>query len=291
MNGLQGRMLRMPPPTGKKREMLFVYGHHSSLERWWGVMQDLNQYGGLTMPDLPGFGGMQSLYKIGEKPNVDTLADYLAAFVKLHYKRRRVTIIGLSFGFVIATRMLQRYPDLVKRVDLVVSVVGFSHHDDFAFSRARYRFYVAGARLLSGRLTSGAYRLLFANPWFLRSAYHRSFNAKDKFKDKTGSEFEATMDMEIKLWHDNDMRTHMSTNVAMLTINNCGKTVDLPVYHVSMQSDRYFNEQHVEQHLRIIFNDVHHIKSKMDGHAPSVIADKKSSAKMIPRQLRKLLAH
>jgi pimeloyl-ACP methyl ester carboxylesterase len=103
-----------------------VYGHHSSLERWWGVVQDLNQYGGVTMPDLPGFGGMQSLYKIGEKPDVDTLADYLAAFVKLRYKRRRVTIAGLSFGFVVATRMLQRYPDLVKKVDLLISVAGFA---------------------------------------------------------------------------------------------------------------------------------------------------------------------
>ena len=45
MNGLRGRMLRMPPPAGKKREILYVYGHHSSLERWWGLVQELNQYG------------------------------------------------------------------------------------------------------------------------------------------------------------------------------------------------------------------------------------------------------
>src|SRR5438128_12108327 len=101
MNGLQGRMLRLPAPKGKSRDILFVYGHHSSLERWWGVVQDLNQYGSVTMPDLPGFGGMQSLYKIGEEPTIDNLADYLAAFIKLRYKNKKITIAGLSFGFVV----------------------------------------------------------------------------------------------------------------------------------------------------------------------------------------------
>src|ERR1700734_583988 len=89
MNGLQGRMLRLPAPLNKKREILFVYDRHSSLERWWPLARELNRYGGVTMPDLPGFGGMHSLYRIGEKPSLDALADYLAAFMKLRYKRRR----------------------------------------------------------------------------------------------------------------------------------------------------------------------------------------------------------
>src|SRR5581483_6795608 len=69
MNGLQGRMLHLPAPAGRKREILLLYGHHSSLERWWGIAQVLNRYGAVTMPDLPGFGGMDSLYKIGRKPS------------------------------------------------------------------------------------------------------------------------------------------------------------------------------------------------------------------------------
>lgn len=115
MNGLQGRVLQMPAPKNKNREILFIYGHHSSLERWWGLVQNFNRYGAVTMPDLPGFGGMDSFYKIGEKPTIDNLADYLASFIKMRYKRRRFTIIGMSLGFVIATRMLQRYPDLAKK--------------------------------------------------------------------------------------------------------------------------------------------------------------------------------
>ncbi len=85
MNGMQGRMLKMPAPTSTSRSFLFIYGHHSSLERWWGVIQDLSQYGAVTMPDLPGFGGMDSFYKIGEKPTIDNYADYVAAFIKMEY--------------------------------------------------------------------------------------------------------------------------------------------------------------------------------------------------------------
>ena len=119
MNGLEGRMLHMPAPKGKSREMLFVYGHHASLERQFGVMQVLNRYGSVTMPDLPGFGGMEPLYKIGLKPSIDNLADYLAAFVKMRYKRKKVTIIAMSLGFAITTRMLQRCPELTKKMQSI----------------------------------------------------------------------------------------------------------------------------------------------------------------------------
>src|SRR3569623_1590822 len=140
INGLEGRMLHVPAPKGKRSdvEIMFIYGAHSSLERWWGLMQVLNDYAAVTMPDLPGFGGMDSFYRIGKKPTIDNLADYLAAFVKMRYKRKKVVIAGMSFGFVIATRMLQRHPELVKKVELMVSIVGFAHHDDFIFPPVRY---------------------------------------------------------------------------------------------------------------------------------------------------------
>ncbi len=289
MNGLQGRMLRLPPPKKHNREILFVYGHHSSLERWWGVVQDLNQYGAVTMPDLPGFGGMESLYKIGEKPDIDTLADYLAAFVKLRYKRRRLTIAGLSFGFVVVTRMLQKYPDIAKRVDMLVSVVGFSHHEDFSFSPSRKLAYKTAAKLFSYRLPALVFRNVFLHPAILRAAYAKTRNARDKFKDTAKESFNQVMDFEIYLWHANDVRTHMYTTWEFLRVNNCNKQVDLPVHHISVRVDRYFDNHIVEQHLRVIFNDFHEYKSRMDGHAPSIIADKKTAAPLFPKKLRKIL--
>ena len=68
INGLRGRMLRAPATRKTaKREILLVYGHHALLERWWGLVENLQDFGTVTMPDLPGFGGMDSFAKIGIK--------------------------------------------------------------------------------------------------------------------------------------------------------------------------------------------------------------------------------
>ena len=287
MNGLEGRMLHMPAPAAHSdREILFIYGHHSSLERWWGLAQVLNRYGAVTMPDLPGFGGMDSLYKIGKSPTLDNMADYLASFVKWRYKRKQVSILGLSFGFLIATRMLQRYPELVKKVDFLVSAVGFVHHEDFAFSRTRTFFYRWGPVIFSTKPTAIMFRYVAINSLFLRVFYGHTFNAKKKFEGADAEQARLLMDMEVILWHNNDVRTVMCTYIEMFTVDNCKKPIDLPVWHVSAIADQYFRPQVVEQHMRVTFADFHEAKNKSLRHAPSVIATMKESEVLFPPKVR-----
>ncbi len=290
LNGLNGRMLRMPAPAEHKREILFVYGHHSTLERWWGLIQDLNQYGAVTSPDLPGFGGMDSFYKIGQKPTLDNLADYLATFIKMHYKNRRFTIAGLSFGFLVATRMLQRYPEMAKKVDLFVSVVGFAHEDDFTFTPTRHRIYVNVAKLFSRKLPAMFFKNIALHPALLRAAYAKTHNAKHKFKDADAKEHKKLMDFEVHLWHANEVRTHWYTTVLMLTVDNCQKKVNLPVWHIAVEGEKYFDNNRVEQHFRVIFSDYHLAISVLNNHSPSVIATKEQSAPLIPQKVRDLLS-
>jgi pimeloyl-ACP methyl ester carboxylesterase len=290
MNHLQGRMLRVPATKTKKREILFIYGHHSSLERWWGLVQILSEYGNVTVPDLPGFGGMESFYKIGEKPTLDNYADYLAAFVKLRYNRKRLTIIGMSFGFLVATRMLQRYPELTKRVDLLISIVGFSHKDDFKFSRRRLFIYRTTARVLAHRLPAMLFRGICLQPTLIRALYSKTPNAKHKFADLDSETHQQMMDFEIHLWHANDVRTHWFTTHGMLTVDNCHKQISLPVWHVTVKADQYFDDYHIEQHMRIIFTDFNQVVSRQTAHAPSVIADAQAAAPLIPAKIRRLLS-
>lgn len=290
MNGLQGRMLHLPAPQGRKREILFVYGHHSSLERWWGLAQVLNRYGAVTMPDLPGFGGMESFYKIGQKPTIDNMADYLAAFVKMRYKRRRVTIVGMSFGFVVVTRMLQRFPDLAKKVDILVSIAGFAHKDDFIFSKTRYYSYLTGSRFFAHRLTAAFFRGVCLHPVVLRTIYGKTHNAKRKFADLTPEQKNQMMDVEVGLWRSNDVRTYMYTTTQFLTLDNCKAHVALPVWHVGMTEDHFFNNILVEQHMRVIFTDFNGMAVDLAKHAPTVIADAKDALPFIPQKLRRLLS-
>lgn len=293
MNGLRGRMLRLPaakPSTN--REILVVYGHHALLERWWGLIQNFNSLGNITMPDLPGFGGMDSFYKIGQKPTLDNLADYLAAFCKLRYKRRRFTIIGISFGFVVATRMLQRYPELAKKVDLIVSNVGFSHHEDFLFSKPRILMYRTFGFLVSLPGIASLFRLLFLNSWVLRTAYQRTHNARHKFAAAAAESqamFDAVMETEVKLWNINDVRTHGFTTNEFLCLDNTKVRVDVPVCHVGVKGDYYFDNTRVEQHFRMIFKDYTGMQLDLKQHAPSVISTKKEAAVFVPPRVKKMV--
>ncbi len=283
-------MLRIPPKGSKKREMLLVYGHHASIERMWGLAEDLHKYGGVTLPDLPGFGGMESFYKLGEKPTLDNMADYLAAFVKLFYKRRRVTILAMSFGFLVTTRMLQRYPELAKKVDVLVSVVGFAHKDDFKFSRKNYLLLRYSASFFSNAIPAWIGKNLALRAPLIRATYNSMADTHSKLHDADEEERKRRIEFEIYLWQCNDLRTYMDTSITMLTADVCDKQVDLDVYHITVNSDRYFDNHLVEQHLKVIYKDVYIVPSKMPAHAPTVVADAKAAAPLIPTRIRRILA-
>ncbi len=286
MNGLKGRMLSMRSKRKNNQEILFIYGHHSSLERWWGLVQVLHGFGSVTMPDLPGFGGMDSFFKIGKKPTLDNFADYLASFIKLRYQRKRVVIVGMSYGFVIVTRMLQRNPELQNKVKLVVSLVGFADHEDLKFSKTRYLFYLFGARLLARRFNAFMFRHLALNRFMLRLVYAKLHNAKHKFENiDSGKKLNYLLDVEVGLWQMNDVRTYMLTTIDLLTFTNCDDRINVPLWHVAAVNDHFLDNAKVEQHMRIIYDDFTQSLISATNHAPTIIADKKAAAAMVPKDL------
>jgi pimeloyl-ACP methyl ester carboxylesterase len=292
INLLNGRVANLPAKTLDKRniDILFIYGHHSSLERWWGLIQAFSKYGNVVAPDLPGFGGMESLYKIGKKPNTDNLADYLAAFIDHSYKDKKLIVVGMSFGFAIVTRMLQRRPDLSENVALLISIVGFANSSEFTFSKTRHKSYIAIAKVFKHRPLSAFFRYVVLNSLTLKTVYARTHNAKSKFSEElTKDEFNHLMDIEIDLWHNNEIRTYMSTTIEMLTIDNTHEKVNLPVWHIYAKSDHFFDNKTVEKDLRSIYLDFHPLPTDLVNHAPSVIADEAAAAKLIPVELDILL--
>lgn len=289
MNGLQGRMLRMPPPRGKKAEFLLVYGHHGSLERCFGLAESFNEYGGVTVPDLPGFGGMKSFYHIGEKPDLDTLADYLAAFVKLRYRRSRLNIGGHSFGFLIVTRMLQKHPDIAERVDVIISITGFTRNDEFNLSRPKKFLYRSAARFFCHKLPSVFFRNVILHPSLIKFYYSRTASGKEKLEGLSREERARILRFEVHSWRSSDLRTYMMTVITMLSVDNCTQSVNAPVWHVMVNNDNYLDNRIVEQHLQVIFNGYYKIPTKMTRHSLGFIGDKKTAAPLMPPKLRMML--
>jgi pimeloyl-ACP methyl ester carboxylesterase len=292
INHLEGRMLHVPAPANPKRQrqILLVYGHHAMLERWWGLVQNLNQYGAVTMPDLPGFGGMNSFSHIGKKPTVDAFADYLAAFIKLRYKRKRITIVGISYGFVIVTRMLQRYPELTKKVDLLVSMVGFMHKDDFVYPVRRRNFYQHATRFFATRPYALFIRGFLLNKFVLTTLYAKLPNSKRRMIEITPEEFARNMDFEVKLWQANDVRTHWLTTSQFFTLDNCDRRIDLPILHVVSKQDHYFDNEIVKQHMLVVFKGYRRFTADSKAHTPSILADKKAMGVLLPPGLRRILS-
>lgn len=291
INKLRGRMLYLPAPENKKRDILLVYGHHASIERMFGISANLNRYGSVTLPDLPGFGGMDSFYKIGLEPSIDNYADYLAAFIKLRFKRKRLTIMAMSFAFPVVTRMLQKYPEIAKKTDTLVSSVGFVHHDDFRMPMWQQRGLKLTGRIFEKRLPSLLLRYTLLSGPLIRSTYSLLQKRHSKMKDAGGwRELNRRIEAEIKLWQTNDVRTRMRTMADMFRMNVCDKKVDLPVYHVSVEDDRYFDNRIVEQHMRIIYNDFKNYPTAVPGHMPSIVATAEEAEVFVPSQLKRLLA-
>jgi pimeloyl-ACP methyl ester carboxylesterase len=292
VNKLRGRLLHMPGPVANAPEVLFIYGHHSNLERWQGIMQLINQRAAVTMPDLPGFGGMDSLYSIGKTATLDNLADYLADFIRQRYKPGdRFTVVGMSLGFVIVTRMLQRHPELTAHVKKLISMFGFSHKDDFILPPNRRNFFLWGSRVFALPVMSGMYRALFLNKFVLSRAYHKTPNAREKFKNTTPAEAQENMAFEIKLWQESDLRTYMKTGSEFLTLDNTKTHVGVPVYHVAVAADRYFNNERVRRHFEQIFLKFHLLAELKDAsHAPTFVANAKQASGLIPPSLLDAIA-
>lgn len=289
INGLDGRVLQLPAPKGKNKQILLLYGHHASLERISGTAEVLNRYGAVTTPDIPGFGGMDSFSKIGKSPTIDNYADYLAAFVKMKYKHRRVSVMAMSFSFLIVTRMLQKYPELAKKVDLLVSFAGFVHKDDFRFSFWQYWGLRSLAWTFKWRPTAFLFRYIALNRWTIRLSYKLVANRHSKMQDANEQELNKRIAFETNLWQINDVRTRMKTMTEMFTADLCNAQVKLDVKHILVPGDRYFNNEFVEQHMRIIYKDFEPIESKIVGHMPTVIATAKEAAPLVPPRLRRLL--
>jgi hypothetical protein len=130
---------------------------------------------------------------------------------------------------------------------------------------------------------------LALRPSMIRATYKLVADKNVKMRDADEAERRQRVEFEINLWQINDIRTYMDNGITMLTLDLCKQQVDLPVFHVTVSEDRYFDNHVVEQHLGVIYNKVTIIPAHMDQHAPTVIADAKAASELVPPKLRRLL--
>jgi hypothetical protein len=187
--------------------------------------------------------------------------------------------------------MLQRYPDLVNKIEILMSLAGVTHNGDFKIGKYQKIGYLLVARTFKRRVPSMFYNNVILHPAMIRLAYAKTPNGRVKFSALSEEKKNEAMDFEVHLWRSEDTRTYWSTGVQMLELDNCTQQVDIDVHHLSIESDQYFDKHVVEQHMRIIFKDYHEHTSDMENHSPSILATKAEAAPLIPDSVRKLLTN
>jgi pimeloyl-ACP methyl ester carboxylesterase len=286
INGMRGRYINIISDKHQDRNILLIYGHHSSLERMYSLASYLVQYGNVIMPDLPGFGDMDTFYKINKKPTIDNMADYLASFIKLKYKNKKFAVCGMSYGFLVVTRMLQKYPELNNQIQLTVSLVGFADKSDFAMSRGLY----SSLKFISKALSIQPFNYLAQYVLFskvsLYISYKLSASRHPKMKDASKEEFNKRVRFEYYLWRCNDVRTYAYSLNEMLRVNLTNYMVNNNLHHIYVTQDQYLNQKKSIKSLSKIYKRVYTYQAKLPNHAPTVIASTQEAGAFIPQKLR-----
>lgn len=293
INGMRGRILSLPHKKKTKKskspEILMIYGHHSSLERMYSLATNFSKYGNVTMPDLPGFGGMDSFFVINKEPTIDDMADYLATFIKLYYKKQKLHICGMSYGFLVVTRMLQKYPNITKRTGVVISLVGFSHKSDFKFSDQTYNKLYYGSQIMKGSAMSFVAKNVFITKPVITLTYNMNAKKHTKMKDASDEERKRRINFEVYLWKCNDVKTYFYTSHSFLNVNLTKVKVNKDLHHVEVNGEQYFDNKVVEKNLNKIYNKIIVYTATLPNHAPTVISDEKEAGKILPAKLKKVL--
>lgn len=286
INGLEGRYISVPAQSkNSKTQILVVYDMNSNIEQWWGLLAALSRYGKVTMVDLPGIGGMESFYKIKVSPSLDNYADYLASVVKLKFKRGKVAIVGIGFGFTVVTKMLQRNNDLLKKPSILIAMNGYTHFDDLAINRTKrmnrsFQETVKATALVSFILKNTLYTQLALE-------YKYDLNSEKKpVKNRRYLEKRFLIDLEMEC----DQRTRYSIIRQMLNLDLCSVKVPGRLWHITtpIQSP-VVKPNVVEQHARIIYEDYKRLPAKGIKSIPVVLNDEKTALKLLPARIRREL--
>jgi pimeloyl-ACP methyl ester carboxylesterase len=286
VQGLNGRMLVHPSRGQDEKTIVFIYGIHGSLERFYGVIHYLARFGRVVVPDLPGMGGMESFYRIHKTPTLDEYGDYLADLIAREIPEGSLTLVGLSYGFVVITRMLVRHPELAPRIKLVISTMGLADGRDIKLKGlARW---AATTLFLVGR-TRGLgqmFQYIVTSPWVLKLTYTER---NPKMKVLAPADRPSFIEFEAYLWKCNDMRTYGQCMGELFRLRQPGAHVPLPVHHIATVQDHWLDVPAAEKHIGEIFDSVTVHSSMLTNHGGTAYADEDEAREIIPASVTKLL--
>ena len=185
--------------------------------------------------------------------------------------------------------MLQKYPEIAKKVDVVFNVSSFAHHDDLkvtGFKKFRLRFYT---KFFTYNLPSTIYRGILLRPHLYNrlSKRMRDIQQKSNYDPK---EFKTKYNLDLKIRKKMSVKTQMFTLNELLHLDNCQHVIDLPLWCVNGLHEGHLFLDNVDQHLKIIYKSVHKVKLKKHPVDLFMSYSSEEIDQMMPARLKKVLA-
>ncbi len=264
MNNLKGRVMNVLGRV-RSKEILLIYAPTMDIESVSHLANLLSRYGNVTVPDLPGFGGMSSFYKINEKPTVDNYAAYLAALVRLKYKKRRITIVTLGASFAFAVRMLQRYSNIESKTNGVISIGGYPHSQDLSVNIAERYAKIFGYSIVNSAVIGGP------------------INAALKFNRIVLTSSEQELPPEY------DFRTASFVSRALLNIDLCKQRTGIPLHYIPSKSFGTLKTHDLAQHLQVVFKKVNKHQGRTKKDIIESLKSKNGITKFMPSTVLQIL--
>lgn len=289
--GLRGRyILQSAVRTTAKRVFLVIYGQHATIERLLPTVEALSQYGTVYLVDTPGFGGMESPYRVGEQPTLNFYDGHLKhIFDTLLPRDKRITIFGISYGLQLASHFLAHHPDYVERIEDVVSFVGLVSHTNFRISPS-LEFTLKYLACGPGRYPAGAwvYQNIILRDSILQ-AYYRYIMVPKKveLKGAPRTKIERYVKEQSWLWRINDPRTHAKTAWDFLFVTDLTDLrIAMPITHAGVPNDHFLDNDNVVDGLTKMYSRVDTHSIDLHGHAPVSTDEADDVLKFIPENLK-----
>lgn len=290
--GMTGRLATYKARTNTKRVIYMISGMHTSHERMSPIAHYFSKYGTVIAPDLPGVGGMDSFFTVNQEFSLNSYADFLYDFFKQQKIKstNKPTIVGMSFGFLVLTRMLQRHPDTHDWFEQVVAIGGFGQQSDFN-------------NKLAVKITPVISLPLSTRPgaWFLETFIFKKPVLKVLFKiakligntkhnSVSNEDRKALIDMETSLWVENDARTRFHIYRMFLNTNlvKGAQPIGNHLYNLFIPSDQWVKHDEVQKSMKRLYKKVTKLQLDSTLHAPSVISGEEEIDTMFKEALTKV---
>ena len=244
INELRGNIAMLKSSSSDKN-ILFVPDMNSDMRLNWEVLNYLRYFGNVTSIGLPGYGGMDSFSNILKKPSLNNYADYLSSILKLRYKNKKFIIVGQGFGFIIATRTLQKYPNIARNVKLVISIDGSARHDDIKYEKLKFNklsyigLSVIGAKLLK---SSG----------FSKSIQNVNLFSNSSLTDSLSDYHANDLRFVNQIRSKNDLYTHINLLLLIRNFDNSKITLNIPLWNIILKDSSIIKDS-AENNLRSVY--------------------------------------